>query len=384
MLPSNIVIDFRYRFLKKGLFNMRRFLLLGFTSLIVFYCIPSNADLSLTLNTDEMEKADAMYQQYCSLCHGKNREGYKADHAPSLKSKSMLSTAYPQLLFDSISWGRVNSAMDGYSQDAGGPLTDSDIILLIRWLAQKENVSPIELEQVSIKGDSSKGKALYASNCSSCHGQQGQGVTAPAIADQLFLSSATDSYIKYAIVHGRVDTPMQGFKHLLGDEEINDLVAYLRSQASGWKPAPVELAEWPSPDEYVVNPREAEPTFNLREGRYVPAMEVVKAIEEKKRMIVLDTRPGSAWQRIHIPGAVPMPYYRDKSRIAENLPNDGTWIVAYCACPHAASDSVVDHLRSLGYENTAVIDEGILKWIEMSLPVVAGKDKTGSVKRENN
>lgn len=101
-------------------------------------------------------------------------------------------------------------------------------------------------------------------------------------------------------------------------------------------------------------------------------------------MIVLDTRPGSAWQRIHIPGAVPMPYYRDKSRIAENLPNDGTWIVAYCACPHAASDSVVDHLRSLGYENTAVIDEGILKWIEMGLPVVAGKDKTDNVKRQSN
>ena len=98
----------------------------------------------------------------------------------------------------------------------------------------------------------------------------------------------------------------------------------------------------------------------------------------------LYTRPGSAWQRIHIPGAVPMPYHRDKSRIAENLPNDGTWIVAYCACPHAASDSVINHLRSLGYENTAVIDEGILKWIEMGLPVVAGKDKSYVVKRQSN
>lgn len=353
---------------------MRQLLLLGFTALIALYCNPSKADLSLTLNKDEMAKADAMYQQYCSLCHGKEREGYKADHAPSLKSQSMLSTAYPQLLFDSISWGRVNSAMDGYSQDAGGPLSDSDIILLIRWLAQKENISPVELEQTSISGDSSKGKTLYASNCSSCHGDQGQGVTAPAIADQLFLSSATDSYIKYAIVHGREGTPMQSFRELLGDEDINDLVAYLRSQASGWMPTPIELAEWPSPEQYVINPTGDQPTFNLREGRYVPAKEVVNAMEEKKRLIVLDTRPGSAWQRIHIPGAVPMPYYRDKSRIAENLPNDGTWIVAYCACPHAASDSVINHLRSLGYKNTAVIDEGILKWIEMGMPVVAGKD----------
>ena len=340
--------------------------------------------LRVPLNSDEMGKANAMYQQYCSLCHGKDREGYKADHAPSLKSQSMLSTAYPQLLFDSISWGRVNSAMDGYSQDAGGPLSDSDIVLLIRWLAQKENISPIELEQTSTIGDSAKGEALYASNCSSCHGSQGQGVTAPAIADPLFLSSATDSYLKYAIVHGREGTPMLSFKELLSDDDINDLVTYLRSQASGWEPTPFELAEWPSPDKYVLNPKGAGPTFNLREGRYVPAKEVVRALEEKKRLIVLDTRPGSAWQRIHIPGAVPMPYYRDKSRIAENLPNDGTWIVAYCACPHAASDSVVNHLRSQGYENTAVIDEGILKWIEMGLPVVAGKDKTEDFKRQSD
>ena len=33
----------------------------------------------------------------------------------------------------------------------------------------------------------------------------------------------------------------------------------------------------------------------------------------------------------------------------------------------------------LGYKNTGVIDEGIIKWIEMGLPVVAGKDKVKSV-----
>lgn len=322
-----------------------------------------------------MAKADAMYQQYCSLCHGKDREGYRADNAPSLRSASMLKTAYPQILFDAISWGRVNSAMDSYSKQAGGPLTDADIILLIRWFAQTENISPIDLDQTPIPGDAAGGKALYSEHCSGCHGDQGQGVSAPALADQLFLSSATDSYIKYAVVNGREGTPMQAFSKSLKDEEINDIVAYLRSQASGWKPKPPELAEWPSPDEYVINPTGEAPEFNLREGRYVPAREVVKALENNKRLIVLDTRPGSAWQRIHIPGAVPMPYYRDKSKVADNLPNDGTWIVAYCACPHAASDSVINHLRSLGYQNTAVIDEGILKWIEMGLPVVAGRDK---------
>ena len=354
---------------------MRTTLLLLTCLLILIVSTSCKADLSLTLDDKEMARADAMYQQYCSLCHGKDREGYKADHAPSLKSKSMLSTAFPQLLFDTISWGRVNSAMDGYSKEAGGPLSDADIILLIRWLAQKERISPIELGEASVQGNALKGKALYGDNCVSCHGVNGEGVTAPAIADQLFLSSATDNYLKHAIVNGREGTPMQSFSNSLHNEEINDIVAYLRSQASGWRPTPLELAKWPEPEEFVINPDGSNPTFNLRDGRYVPAKEVVQALESKNKLIILDTRPGSAWQRIHIPGAVPMPYYRDKARIAEYLPNDDTWIVAYCACPHAASDTVVNHLRSLGYKNTAVIDEGILKWIEMGLPVEAGKDK---------
>jgi cytochrome c oxidase cbb3-type subunit III len=340
---------------------------------------PCQADLSLTLNKDEMAKAESMYQRYCSLCHGAQREGYKADHAPSLRSKSMLSTAYPQMLFDSIAFGRINSAMDGYIEEVGGPLTESDIILLIRWLAQKENISPIDLDQAPIVGNASNGKNLYVKNCASCHGNEGQGITGAALADQLFLSSATDSYLKYAIVNGRGGTPMQSFGETLKDEDINDIVAYVRSQASGWSPKTTELAKWPEPSEYVINPNGEAPQFSLREGRYVPAHEVEKSLKENKKFIILDTRPGSAWQRIHIPGAVPMPYYRDKSRIAENLPNDGTWIIAYCACPHAASDSVINHLRSLGYKNTGVIDEGIIKWIEMGLPVVAGKDKVNSV-----
>lgn len=360
---------------------MRQIIVLVLGSTALFLSSMCKADLSLTLNTDEMARADTLYQTYCSLCHGKEREGYQADNAPSLKSTSMLSTAYPQLLFDTISWGRVNSAMAAYSEQAGGPLSDSDIILLIRWLAQKQNISPVELEQTPIKGHSLKGSSLYSEHCTSCHGIHGEGITAPALADQLFLSSASDHYIKHAILHGRDGTPMQSFKQRLKTEEINDIVAYLRSQASGWKPNPIELAEWPKPEEFVLNPDGEMPKFNLREGRYVPAREVVKALEEKNKVILLDTRPGSAWQRIHIPGAIPMPYYRDKSRIAEYLPNDGTWIVAYCACPHAASDSVINHLRDLGYKNTAVIDEGILKWIQMGLPVVAGKDKTTVMKK---
>jgi len=202
-------------------------------------------------------------------------------------------------------------------------------------------------------------------------------VTSPSLGDQALLAFVSDHYLRYAIVNVRYGTPMESFADQLTDSEFNAVVAYLRSQSRGWSPDPPKLVSPPGPDEYVLNPAGDTPEFNLRDDRYVPAAQVVAALEKKQRFVLLDTRPASAWQRSHIPGAVPMPYYRDKSRAGENLPNDGTWIVAYCACPHAASDSVIDSLQKLGYENLAVIDEGILRWTALGLPVTAGSQIQG-------
>jgi cytochrome c oxidase cbb3-type subunit 3 len=64
---------------------------------------------------------------------------------------------------------------------------------------------------------------------------------------------------------------------------------------------------------------------------------------------------------------VPIPYY-DTDKL-EKLPKDGTWIVAYCACPHHASGEVVDALRKRNYPHTAVLDEGILFWKDKGFPL---------------
>jgi len=331
------------------------------------------------LEPAERESAAALYQQYCALCHGADRSGYRADHAPSLKSHSLLATGYPRFMYTTVAYGRANTAMEGYSTEMGGPLSRTQIRLLLRWLVQQEEVEPVSLDHdVELAGDAARGAVLYAEHCASCHGVDGQGVTAPSLGDQALLANASDAFLKYAIVNGRDGTPMVSFAGQLPESDIDALVAFLRSQASGWAPEPPQLVAPPPPSQYVLNPQGEEPEFTLRDGRYVPAAEVVRALEEKRRFILLDTRPASAWQRSHIPGAVPMPYYRDGERAGENLPNDGTWIVAYCACPHAASDYVVNNLRKLGYRNTAVIDEGILVWTAMGLPVTAGNMRASS------
>ncbi|PLW82288.1 hypothetical protein CWI75_10960 [Kineobactrum sediminis] len=219
-------------------------------------------DWSLELDVTEMAHAEALYQQYCSLCHGEDRSGYRADHAPSLRSHSLLLTAYPGFLFTAIGYGRAGTAMDGYSDEMGGPLDRDDLRLLTRWLLAVEGVEPVKLPDTPVHGDTARGAVIYAAQCASCHGAEGQGDTGPALGDPALLANASDAFLRYAVANGRDDTAMVAFA-----------------------------------GEYLLNPDGEEPAFTLREGRYVPAAEVVRALEEKRRFILLDTRPASAWQR---------------------------------------------------------------------------------------
>jgi len=85
--------------------------------------------------------------------------------------------------------------------------------------------------------------------------------------------------------------------------------------------------------------------------------------------VIIDARAASDWYVMHIPGSIPIPYYM-LARL-DALPRDGTWITAYCACPHHASGAIVDELRKRGFPHTAVLDEGILEWKKRGYPTVS-------------
>ena len=89
-------------------------------------------------------------------------------------------------------------------------------------------------------------------------------------------------------------------------------------------------------------------------------------------MVLLDARSEVAWRQMHIPGAIPVPYYDDPAEVMKDIDKDNTWVIAYCACPHAASGQVVSKLRKMGYKKTAIMDEGILVWAQQGYPVRNG------------
>jgi cbb3-type cytochrome c oxidase subunit III len=327
------------------------------------------------LDLAAQQNAEGMYLKYCALCHGENREGYAADFAPSMRTHSLMATTKTNnFLRYTIQYGREGTAMAGYYDQLGGPLELIEIELLLQWLYESSGVEePIELSREPVIGDLELGAEIYAKNCATCHGEKGEGITAPALGNPMLLATATDEFLRYAIKEGRDSTLMPAFKDSLSDVELDAVTAFLRSRASGWEAPKGDSITIPSPEDYVLNPNNEGPSFNLRDGRYLPAEQLNKALQDSMRIILLDARSKVAWRQTHIPGAIPVPYYEEPEAFIEHIPNDDTWIVAYCACPHAASERVISTLKRYGYKNTAILDEGILVWAQMGFPVRHGQ-----------
>lgn len=84
-------------------------------------------------------------------------------------------------------------------------------------------------------GDPVNGKAVYEKNCAACHGPKGYGDgytrLNPPVAD---LASSTtqnkaDTDLIKTIREGRPNTAMGSWRFVLSEQEIRDVVAYIRT-----------------------------------------------------------------------------------------------------------------------------------------------------------
>jgi mono/diheme cytochrome c family protein/rhodanese-related sulfurtransferase len=312
-----------------------------------------------------------LYHTYCALCHGEDLEGYAADEANALAHPSFLRTVSDEFLEAAIAEGHPGTAMAAYARSLGGPLGADEIRALVAFIRSHQREPSIDVASVAVHGDAEAGAPLFAAECAGCHGASGEGATALSLNSPIFQDSASDGQIRYAIAHGREGTPMPAFAPRLSPAQLDDLVAFVRTLRREGPPRP-RASELAMRFEHLVqNPGGPTPRFTLRDGRFVPAAEVAAALEAGSRLVILDARAPSEWLAMHIPGSVPGPYYAVED-IVPNLPRDGTWIVAYCGCPHAASGRVVDALREAGFEHTAVLDEGIFYWRDEGYPLASG------------
>ncbi len=326
----------------------------------------------------------ALYKTLCTQCHGADAKGYKADNAPSLVNPTFLESATDEYIHHSIAVGRPGTSMAGYSRELGGPLDSASIDRIVAFLrAQGPKAEP--LGTAASTGNATRGATIYDRECKKCHGDQTTRVSAVHLANAQFLAVAGDAFIRYAVVAGRPGTPMESFKDKLSSQDIDDVVAYVRTLGK-----PPEEAHLPAPtgkEPLVVNPKGKNPVWKkLRSDpgsdhpRYVSVDEVRRALGEKRRMVIIDARPPSDWMRVHVQGAVSIPYH-DMKRLDE-IPKD-VWVIAYCACPHHLSGIVVDELWKKGHDRALVLDEGILEWHRRGYPVTAAPGVTPPPKEEH-
>lgn len=360
---------------------MRRLVPALLSTALLFACgedkEPTGPDPSAAAAPDPVAQRGAeLYGRYCALCHGASGEGYAADDAPALAAQEWLRSASDDFITAAIAQGRPGTAMSAWHQRRGGPLGSPEIDAILRHLRSWQREPRARVDQVRVRGERARGQVVYAERCASCHGERGEGVDAISLANPTLLSTASDGFLQYAIRNGRTGTRMPAFADQLTRQQIDDVITFVRSfgeQAAEPPPEPEQPVELPvlSEMELVVNPRGPRARLTLRDERYVPSADVKRELDRGARMILIDARATSDWLQSRIPGAIPVPYY-ELSAILEQLPRDGTWMIAYCGCPHAASGRVVDALREQGFTNTAVLDEGIHFWEQQGYPTASG------------
>jgi len=87
--------------------------------------------------------------------------------------------------------------------------------------------------------DVAAGKRIYSELCKACHGLDGKGAGVmkftPPAADltSLEVQAKLDSGLYKSIHEGRANTAMGAWKYALSDQEVRDVISYVRTFGGG-------------------------------------------------------------------------------------------------------------------------------------------------------
>jgi len=165
---------------------------------------------SYVVNPASVPDGQALFKQYCSNCHG--------DRVPPATNVDQARQV--------ITSGGAHQTMPVW----GSVLTQAQIDALVNFVINSSLGTSIQ-----------RGQTLFAQNCASCHGDFGEGGPNPTNPNQLiaaigtaeFLNTRDDSTLFQIITQGQPDQGMSPFGTTNGgnldDDQINSIVAYLRS-----------------------------------------------------------------------------------------------------------------------------------------------------------
>jgi len=185
----------------------------------------------ISVSAGETKTGTAIYQEYCSVCHGDRGDG-KGRAQGSLvppprdftTPRAAVDLTLPRMLA-SVRDGRPSTAMTGWKHQ----LSDTEIEEVVAYI-REAIMMPVASE------DAEYGRRVYADTCSVCHGDDGRGArwaasnlnprprnfTLPATRNEL-----TRGQMINAATYGKPDTAMPGFSSQLSQEDIGAVIDYI-------------------------------------------------------------------------------------------------------------------------------------------------------------
>jgi mono/diheme cytochrome c family protein len=180
-----------------------------------------------------------IFSAFCTGCHGLDGMGRRSPGMPafpSVANPDFLSRVSDDFVATTIRLGRPGRRMPAWGRIAGG-LQPEEITAVVTYLRTRSGIAAPSDPRPRrwVKGDARAGERLFASICSGCHGDRGQGGEGPALNNRVLLDAATDTYLVETIGNGRRGTAMPGFltsspvRPTLAPSEIEAVVAFLRT-----------------------------------------------------------------------------------------------------------------------------------------------------------
>jgi len=179
-----------------------------------------------------------LYTRNCSGCHGADGQG---GLTVGIGQPVYLAIADDATIRRITAEGVPGTAMPAFAQKAGGMLTDAQVDILVRGLrARGARPGAFDKDKPpayasSTPGDTARGRNVFLTFCSSCHGQDGQNGRGGSIVDNSYLALVSDQHLRTVTITGmpalgapdwRGDVPGKP----MSDADVTDVVAWLASQ----------------------------------------------------------------------------------------------------------------------------------------------------------
>jgi mono/diheme cytochrome c family protein len=182
-----------------------------------------------------IEAGQTLFADNCAACHGDFGEGGPNPARPGdviapISTAEFLKTRDDFSLRAIISQGQPNLGMSPFGGEFGGPLDPDEVDAIVAYLRSWESNPPVELPpEIKSTQASLSGEQIFGEICAKCHGSKGEGGIGPSLSDPNFQAANTDQDILNTISLGHNATAMIGWSDILSQDQIQQLVEFIRN-----------------------------------------------------------------------------------------------------------------------------------------------------------